>query len=91
MYKLMLAVSALFLLTAPSLAIDSTFVRSPRAADTGDFESQGALNSGHSFAPKAMVDTTQTGSAGDVGAVPTSKCLGVSPRVYDPVSPDCRN
>lgn len=90
MYKIMMATSALFIMTAPSLAIDSTFVHSLRA-DNGDFEAPNAFDSGHSFVPKALVDPAQTGSSGNISAISTSKCVGVSPREYDPVSPDCRN
>lgn len=90
MYKIIVAMSALFMLTAPSLAIESNFVHSLRA-DNGDFEPPGAVKSQHSFVSKTLVDPSQTGSNGNAGAVSTSKCLGVSPRAYDPVSPDCRN
>jgi hypothetical protein len=90
MYKIILATSALFIMTAPSLATDSTFVHSLRA-DNGDFDAPGAFESRHSFDPKAIVDPVQTGSNGNVGADSTSKCLGVSPTVNDPVSPHCRN
>jgi hypothetical protein len=90
MYKIILATSALFIMTAPSLAIDSTFVHSLRA-DNGDFEAPGAFEGSHSFVPKAMGDPVQVGSSGNVGAVSTSKCVGVSPHEYDPLGPDCRN
>ncbi|MCZ8548593.1 hypothetical protein OOJ09_30905 [Mesorhizobium qingshengii] len=93
------ATSALFVLTAPSLAGEADThtpfvgVHSLRA-DNGDFDSwgadpgTGAVKSRHSF---GLVDPIQTGSDGGIGAVSTSKCLGVSPRAYDPVSPNCRN
>ncbi|UVK51406.1 hypothetical protein DBIPINDM_004670 [Mesorhizobium sp. AR02] len=60
-------------------------------ADNGDFDTWGGLDSQRSFAPKGMVDPIQTGSSDSTGGVSTSKCLGVSPRIYDPVSPNCRN
>jgi hypothetical protein len=83
MYKIILAMSALFIMTAPSLAIDSTFVHSLRA-DNGDFEAPDASDT-------AAVHAIELGNNGNVGAVLTSKCKGVSPREYDPISPDCRN
>lgn len=89
------ATSALFILTAPSFALEAgsptpfVGVKSLRA-DNGDFDSWGAgvVKSRRSF---GLVDTIQTGSNGSTGAVSMSKCLGVSPRQYDPISPDCRN
>jgi hypothetical protein len=92
MYKIIVATAALFAFTAPSLAIEGNSVHSLRA-DNVDFYSysQGALKSGHSFAPKAMVDPIQTGSNGNAGAASTSNCLGVSPHEYDPFGRDCRN
>lgn len=87
--------SAFFALTAPSLALAADSpnpfanVHSLRA-DNGDFDTWGAgpVKSQHSF---GMVDPVQIGSGASVGAINTSKCLGVSPRMYDPVSPNCRN
>jgi hypothetical protein len=87
--------SAFFALTAPSLALAENSpnpfanVHSLRA-DNGDFDTWGAgtVNSRTSF---GLVDPVQTGSGGSIGAINTSKCLGISPRMYDPVSPDCRN
>ena len=86
MYKIAVAASAFFILAEPSLA----FVQSPRA-DNSAFEPPAATKSQHSFVPNGMVDPYQTGSTGNAGAGSTSKCLGVSPREYDPLSPDCRN
>jgi hypothetical protein len=94
-YQLIVATSALFILTAPSLALaaDSpnpfAHVHSLRA-DNGDFDTWGAgtVESRTSF---GLVDPVQTGSGGSIGAINTSKCLGISPRMYDPLSPDCRN
>lgn len=89
MYKIAVAASAFFILTAPSLAAESNFVRSLRA-DNG-FEPPAALKGQHSFESKEMVGPLQTGSIGNAGDVPSSKCVGVSPREHDPLSPDCRN
>ncbi|RAZ91838.1 hypothetical protein DPM33_04995 [Mesorhizobium hawassense] len=82
-----IAASAFVALTAPSLALAG--VHSLRA-DNGDFDTWGAdaVKTPQSF---GLVDAIQTGSNGSTGTVSTSKCLGVSPRMYDPVSPDCRN
>ena len=90
MYKFMIATFALFILTVPSLAIESDFVHSLRA-DNGDFEPPHVFTSHLSSVPNALVDPVQTESAGTAGAVSTSKCMGVSPRMYDPLGPDCRN
>jgi hypothetical protein len=92
---IIVAASAFFALTAPSLALEAESptpfagVHSLRA-DNGDFDTwgAGAVKSRRSF---GIVDPIQTGSNGSGGAVSTTKCLGVSPRMYDPVSPNCRN
>lgn len=96
---IIVATSALFVLTAPSSAVEAgapkpfVGVHSLRA-DNGDFDSWGAdagtVKSQRSFG-FGLVDPLQAGSNDSIGGVPTSKCLGVSPRAYDPVSPNCRN
>ncbi|TPK45091.1 MULTISPECIES: hypothetical protein [unclassified Mesorhizobium] len=90
MYKVITAASAFFILTVPSFAIDSTFVHSLRA-DNGDFEAPGDLKGQHSLASEEAVYGFPTGSIGLPGGASNSKCMGVSPHQYDPVSPDCRN
>ncbi len=85
--------SAFFALAAPSLALAEdapnpfAHVHSLRA-DNGDFDTWGA-GTAKSQTSFGLVDPVQTASGG--GAISTAKCLGVSPRIYDPVSPDCRN
>ncbi|PWJ95017.1 hypothetical protein C8D77_1011705 [Mesorhizobium loti] len=69
--------------TAPFVGVHSL------RADNGDFDTWG--DPATSFVAKAMVDPVQAGTIGNAGAESTSKCLGVSPRLYDPVSPNCRN
>ena len=92
MYKIITAASAFFILTAPSFAIDSTFVHSLRA-DNGDFEAPGQSKGQSSLASEEeeSVYGFQTGSIGSAGGASNSNCMGISPRQYDPLSPDCRN
>ncbi|QKC71672.1 MULTISPECIES: hypothetical protein [Mesorhizobium] len=93
MYKIITAASALLMLTAPSFAIDSTFVHSLRA-DNGDFEAPGEVKGQHPLASEEAVYGFQTGSTGSIGlagGVSNSSCMGVSPHQYDPVGPNCRN
>lgn len=71
--------------TAPFVGVHSL------RADNGDFDTWGEPTTRDSFVAKGMVDPAQAGAIGNAGAESTSKCLGVSPRMYDPVSPNCRN
>ncbi|RUX69952.1 hypothetical protein EN925_05650 [Mesorhizobium sp. M7A.F.Ca.US.006.04.2.1] len=89
MYKLVMTASAFLVFTTPSFAIDSTFVHSLRA-DNGDFETPGEFKGQHSMASEEAYGF-QTGSIGIAGGASNSKCIGVSPREYDPLGPDCRN
>ena len=90
MYKIIGTASILLALTAPSFAIDSTFVHSLRA-DNGDFEAPGQVAGQPSLATGGAAHALQIGSMELGGGTATAKCTGVSPRQYDPVSPDCRN
>jgi hypothetical protein len=88
--QITVAAAALFVLTTPSLAIESTFVQSLRA-DNGDFEPAGMFKSQQSLASGEAVYDFQTGSIGISGGASNSKCIWASPREYDPLGPDCRN
>jgi hypothetical protein len=71
--------------TAPFVGVHSL------RADNGDFDTWGDPTNRDSFVAKGMVDPVQVGTIGNADAESTSNCLGVSPRIYDPVSPNCRN
>lgn len=67
------------------------FVVHSLRADNGDFDTWGDSALRDSFVAKGMVDPFHVGTIGNTSAEPTSKCLGVSPRMYDPVGTNCRN